>query len=128
MKRKTFLKTSSVIVAGGILSPMVSCNEQPKPVRKNWAGNYQYKAENLHQPKTVEEVQAVVKKLDKQKALGSRHCFNDIADSPLNQISTQHFNKVLAIDEQTNTVTVEAGVRYGDLIEGAIGNIIETMA
>ena len=114
MKRKTFLKTSSVIVAGGILSPMVSCNEQPKTVRKNWAGNYQYKAQNLHQPKTVEEVQALVKKLDKQKALGSRHCFNDIADSPLNQISTQHFNKVLAIDEQANTVTVEAGVRYGD--------------
>ena len=114
MKRKTFLKTSSVIVAGGLLSPMVSCNEQPKTVRKNWAGNYQYKAENLHQPKTVEEVQALVKKLDKQKALGSRHCFNDIADSPLNQISTQHLNKVLSIDEQANTVTVEAGVRYGD--------------
>ena len=107
MKRKTFLKTSSVIVAGGLLSPMVSCNEQPKTIRKNWAGNYQYKAENLHLPKTVEEVQALVKKLDKQKALGSRHCFNDIADSPLNQISTQNLNKVISVDEKAKTVRSE---------------------
>lgn len=113
MKRKTFLKTSSVLAAGTLLSPLNSCKEQPKIVRKNWAGNYQYKAKNLHEPKTVEEVQALVKKSDKQKALGSRHCFNDIADSPLNQISTQHLNKLLAIDEQAKTVTVEAGARYG---------------
>ena len=113
MKRKTFLETSSVLVAGSMLSPLTSCKDQPKAVRKNWAGNYQYKAENLHQPKTLEEVQALVKKLGKQKALGSLHCFNDIADSPLNQISTQHLNKILAIDGQANTVTVEAGAKYG---------------
>ena len=113
MKRKTFLKTSSVLVAGGLLSPFLSCKKQPKMVRKNWAGNYEYKAENLYSPKTVEEVQALVKKLDKQKALGSCHCFNNIADSPMNQISSQNLNKVISIDEKANTMTVEAGARYG---------------
>ena len=113
MKRKTFLKTSSVLVAGGLLSPFLSCKKQAKVVRKNWAGNYEYKAENLYSPKTVEEVQALVKKLDKQKALGSCHCFNNIADSPMNQISTQNLNKVISIDEKANTMTVEAGARYG---------------
>lgn len=113
MKRKTFLKTSSVLVAGGLLSPFLSCKKQPKVVRKNWAGNYEYKAENLYSPKTVEEVQALVKKLDKQKALGSCHCFNNIADSPMNQISSQNLNKVISIDEKANTITVEAGARYG---------------
>lgn len=113
MKRKTFLKTSSVLVAGSLLSPFLSCKKQPKVVRKNWAGNYEYKAENLYSPKTVEEVQALVKKLDKQKALGSCHCFNNIADSPMNQISTQNLNKVISIDEKANTITVEAGARYG---------------
>ena len=113
MKRKTFLKTSSVLVAGSLLSPFLSCKKQPKVVRKNWAGNYEYKAENLYSPKTVEEVQALVKKLDKQKALGSCHCFNNIADSPMNQISTQYLNKVISIDEKANTMTVEAGARYG---------------
>ncbi len=117
MKRKTFLKTSSVLVAGSLLLPMSACKQELKPklksVRKNWAGNYTYKAENLYEPKTVEEVQALVKKLDKQKALGSCHCFNDIADSPANQISTKELNKVLALDEKAMTVTVESGVRYG---------------
>lgn len=83
-------------------------------IRKNWAGNYTYQAKNLHEPKTVEEIQSLVTALDKQKPLGSRHCFNNIADSPLNQISTQHLNKVVAIDEEAKTITVEAGVRYGD--------------
>jgi alditol oxidase len=113
MKRKTFLQTSSVLVAGSMVPPLASCNDRPVPIRKNWAGNYQYKAENLHQPKTVEEVQALVKKLHKQKALGSCHCFNDIADSQFNQISTQYLNKMVAINEQTNTLIVEAGARYG---------------
>jgi xylitol oxidase len=120
MKRKTFLKTSAILATGSLISPLMSCKEQPKPQataakasRKNWAGNYQYKAENLHQPTTVEEVQALVKKLNKQKALGSCHCFNDIADSPLNQISTQNLNKVLTIDEKAQTITLEAGAKYG---------------
>jgi xylitol oxidase len=115
MRRKTFIKTSSVLIAGSILPSMMSCKEQPKAkvVRKNWAGNYTYKAENLHEPKTVEEVQALVKKLDKQKALGSCHCFNDIADSPKNQISTKALNKLISIDEKAMTVTVESGAKYG---------------
>lgn len=116
MKRKTFLKTTAVLAAGSLVSPFAGCAPEQKPskaVRKNWAGNYQYKAENLHEPTTVEEVQALVKKLGKQKALGSCHCFNDIADSPLNQISTKNLNKVVAIDPDAKTVTVEAGARYG---------------
>jgi alditol oxidase len=120
MKRKTFLKTSAILATGSLISPLISCKEQPKPqqqatkaLRKNWAGNYQYKSENLHQPTTLEEVQALVKKLNKQKALGSCHCFNDIADSPLNQISTQNLNKVLTIDEKAKTITLEAGAKYG---------------
>jgi xylitol oxidase len=126
MKRKTFIKTSSILAAGSLFSPLSSCNQSApqqsatadktvKAVRKNWAGNYQYKAENLHTPNTVEEVQTLVKKLSKQKALGSCHCFNDIADSPMNQISTQNLNKVVAIDEKAKTIIVEAGVKYGQL-------------
>ncbi len=120
MKRKTFLRTAASLAAGSILAPMIGCKPESKaptpstkPVRKNWAGNYQYKAQNLHTPSTVEEVQALVKKLGQQKALGSTHCFNDIADTPLDQISTQNLNKVVAIDEAAKTITVEGGARYG---------------
>ncbi|MEZ0542280.1 FAD-binding protein [Fibrella arboris] len=113
MKRNEFLKTSSMLMAGSMLSPLLSCDGQAKNVRRNWAGNYQYQAPEYYEPKTVDELLTVMKRAGKRKALGSCHCFNDIADSPLSQISTKHFNKLLSIDEQAMTVTVEAGARYG---------------
>jgi xylitol oxidase len=119
MKRKKFLQTTSALAAGVVFSPLISCvtEKETEVIRKNWASNYQYKAKNLLEPKTVEELQALVKKLDSQKALGSCHCFNNIADSPENQISTKNFNKLISFDEENLTVTVEAGVRYGDFAE-----------
>ncbi|MEZ4771879.1 MAG: FAD-binding protein [Bacteroidia bacterium] len=117
MKRKTFIQNSSLLVASGLLAPYVSCMSEQKPntnTLKNWAGNYSYKAPSLHQPGTPEEVQQLVKQLDKQKALGSRHCFNNIADSPQNQISTVRLNKIVSLDTENKTLTVESGARYGD--------------
>jgi alditol oxidase len=81
----------------------------------NWAGNYTYRAAHLHQPETVEQIQELVSSSSKLKALGSRHSFNDIADSPGDLISLAHFNHIVKLDPEQRTVTVEAGVRYGDL-------------
>ena len=115
MKRKDFIKTSSLLFAGGVLTPDISCNTNKKEsIRKNWAGNYTYKADNYYEPASAEELQQLVKKLDKQKALGSRHCFNDIEDSPKNQISTRRLNRILHLDADKNTLTIEGGARYGD--------------
>jgi xylitol oxidase len=76
-----------------------------------------YRAARLHQPETVEQVQELVTGADKIKALGSRHSFNDIADSPGELISLAHFDKVLELDRERRTVMVEAGVRYGNLAQ-----------
>lgn len=81
----------------------------------NWAGNYIYRAAQIHQPETVEQIQELVRRSHKIKALGTRHSFNDIADSPGDLISLEHFDKILALDRKRRTVTVEAGVRYGEL-------------
>jgi xylitol oxidase len=117
MKRKDFIKTTSLLFAGGIVTPQLSCNNAQGTDRKNWAGNYAYKAKNYYEPASAEELQQLVKKLDKQKALGSRHCFNDIADAPNNQISTRHLNKIVQLDADKNTLTIEGGARYGDFAE-----------
>lgn len=121
MKRKDFIKTTTLGITGGMLIPNISCIDGKKNKiqldsieRKNWAGNYIYKAEKYYEPGTVEELQELVKKLDKQKALGSTHCFNDIADSPKNQISTKKLNKIIELNKEDKTLTVEAGARYGD--------------
>lgn len=123
MKRKTFLELSSTLALGGLLSPLSGCKNEAPPMdsstvaaaRTNWAKNYTYQAEKLHHPKTTAEVQALVKQLDQQKALGTCHCFNNIADSPKHQISTQGLNQVLDIDEENKTITVQAGAKYGEI-------------
>lgn len=117
MIRRKFIDTSLALAAGSVLAPGISCTPSPKVIetRTNWAGNYTYQAKNLHRPKTIEELQALVKELGQQKALGSAHCFNNIADSPLNQIATNLLSKVISIDETAKTVTVEGGIRYGNL-------------
>lgn len=81
----------------------------------NWAANYVYGAAQIHQPETIEQLQDLVFRSKKIRALGTRHSFNDIADSPGELISLQHFNKILNLDREHSTVTVEAGVRYGEL-------------
>ncbi|MGI9075679.1 MAG: FAD-binding protein [Bryobacteraceae bacterium] len=111
MDKRQFLKTSGALVAGSILSRLVADDQKG---RKNWAGNYQYSTDRLHVPKSVEEVQKFVKSCSKLKALGTRHSFNGIADSAANQISLQNLGQV-ALDRKSRTVTVGAGVRYGQL-------------
>ena len=81
----------------------------------NWAGNYIYRAAQIHRPETVEQIQELVIRSAKVKAIGTRHSFNDIADSPGSLISLEHFDRIVALDRERSMVTVEAGVRYGDL-------------
>jgi xylitol oxidase len=113
MDKRQFLKTSGVLIAGSVFSRLVT-GEQQTLARTNWAGNYKYSTDRLHVPKTVEEVQQVVKSCTRVKALGARHSFNGIADSTENQISLKHLDQ-MTLDKGSHTVTVGAGVTYGQL-------------
>jgi xylitol oxidase len=113
MKRKTFLKLSSAMIAAPLLTPFDGLSQQDKLL--NWAGNLAYSTNNVFYPATVSEVQALVKKLDKLRPLGTRHCFNTIADSRHNLVSTRALNKLLDINTTARTVTVEGGIKYGEL-------------
>jgi xylitol oxidase len=116
MNKRNFLKTSSVLAGGAALSRFAACApKQKREHLKNWAGNLEYSTGNVHYPKTVEQVQEVVKKCSKLKALGSRHSFNNIADSTENQVYLKELNKVVSLDKAANTVTAESGMRYGEL-------------
>jgi len=84
-------------------------------LKSNWAGNFQYSTTNWHEPETVEEVQQLVTRLSKLRVIGTRHSFNSIADSNDNIVSLQKLNKVLHINRENESVTVEAGIKYGDL-------------
>src|SRR5271157_738384 len=120
MDKREFLKTSGIFIAGTLMGRFASGEEQSAH-RTNWAGNYEYHADHLLRPKTVEEVQAAVKSCSTLTALGARHSFNGIADNAKNQISLQALD-TMALDEKARTVTVGAGVRYGQLAPYIDGN------
>jgi xylitol oxidase len=113
MTKRKFLKTSGALLTGGVVSHLLADQQRPTE-RTNWAGNYTFSTDNLHMPKTVAEVQEIVKRCDKIRALGARHSFNAIADSTANQISLKQLQD-MTIDTKAHTVTVGAGVTYGAL-------------
>lgn len=85
--------------------------------QQNWSGNYTFRAARWHTPATVDQVQKVVAGCRKLRAVGTRHSFNDIADSPDDVILLAQLNRVVGLDRERQTVTVEAGMRYGELAQ-----------
>jgi xylitol oxidase len=88
----------------------------------NWAGNLTYATQQLFQPATIPEMQELIQKSKKLRAFGTRHSFNSIADSDSALVSTSAFNRVLELNRKNNTVTVEAGIKYGELCGYLHGN------
>jgi alditol oxidase len=86
----------------------------PSPV-KNWAGNYTYSAAHLRQPRSIEELQAIVHDGRSIRALGSRHSFNDIADTTGDQVSLAEMPRIYELDRAARRVRVDGAVRYGEL-------------
>ena len=82
--------------------------------QRNWAGNYIYKAQKLHRPTTLEQVQEIVANAANVHVLGSRHSFNGIADSS-ELISLENLPADVVVDHTAHTVSLSGGVRYGDL-------------
>jgi len=83
---------------------------------RNWAGNYAYRAEIIHRPTSVDELREVVTRAGRIRGLGTRHTFNDLADSA-QLVSLEAFAPDIRIDQAAMTVSVSPGVRYGVLAE-----------
>ncbi len=83
--------------------------------QKNWAGNLEYSARQVHYPETIEQVRELVRKSEKIRVLGSRHSFNKIADTKEDQISLEHLEQSISVDKERLSATVAGGLRYGTL-------------
>ena len=81
----------------------------------NWAGNYHYSTDRVHHSRSLEDVQAFVRQHDRLRVLGTRHCFNGIADSAHHLLSLQDLARIVSVDATQRTVTVDGGITYGQL-------------
>ena len=113
MNKRTFIK----LFAGALASPPImrtlAWADRERP--KNWAGNVEYSTDRVQTLGSLEQVQDYVKRENKLKVLGTRHCFNNIADSKDLLLSLKPMDNVIAIDPTKRTVTVAAGITYGQL-------------
>jgi xylitol oxidase len=82
---------------------------------RNWAGNHTYRAPVIAHPASLQELQELVMHADQVRALGSRHSFNDIADTRGTLVVLDRVAGDITVDPLNMTVTVGAGMRYGTL-------------
>lgn len=82
-------------------------------MERNWAGNLTYSATEIVRPPSIAELQQVVADHPRVRALGSRHSFNDIADTTGVAVSPEALPPDVVVE--ASTVTASAGTRYGVL-------------
>ncbi|WP_322411265.1 FAD-binding protein [Microbacterium invictum] len=88
----------------------------------NWAGNLTYRAARVVEPSDETELSRILDRAREDDAtvrvLGSRHSFNDIADTDGVIVSLAGLARSGAVDvaPDRTSVRIPAGIRYGDLV------------
>lgn len=113
MNKRTFMKFAFSVAASPLLSRVVAWGKDHKLT--NWSGNLEYGTDRLHAPNSLDDLQQFVKANRQFKVLGTRHCFNDIANTDTQFISLRSQDEVLELDPKARTVTIESGMSYGQL-------------
>lgn len=92
----------------------------------NWGGSAKCFPAGLHNPSSEEEIAQIVRDAvkagSKVKAFGAGHSFTDIACTDGELINLDGYNKVLSVDRDARTVTVQAGITVWDLAEELASN------
>src|SRR6516165_819937 len=113
MNKRSFIKLFSGMAAAPVVSPLLTLLADMK--LKNWAGNVEYGTENLYTANSLEQARDFVAKRARLKVLGTRHCFNKIADSKAQFLSLKPAEEVLSVNTEARTVTVDGSMTYGHL-------------
>jgi xylitol oxidase len=107
------MKLASLAAASPWLSGILTWGEEHKLT--NWAGNLEYGTERLYSATDISDVRRFAKANMKFKVLGTKHCFNDIANTGTQFLSVRSQDKVVDMNAKNKTVTIEAGMSYGQL-------------
>ncbi len=82
---------------------------------RNWAGNQAFRSRRVFEPESVEELAGIVRASDGIRALGTRHSFNELADTTGDHVSLARLRVPIRLDPEARVVTVGGGQRYGEL-------------
>jgi xylitol oxidase len=85
-----------------------------------WSGTHHFAAPRLVEAGSIEEVQRVVAAGGPVRALGTRHSFNDLADTEGTLVTVTGIDPDIRIDAEAGTVTAGAGARYAE-VAAAVG-------
>lgn len=113
MNKRSFIKLLSAMIAARTMP--INLIGQTKDRLTNWAGNLEYGTDRLDSASSLEQVRDYVKSQNNVKVLGTRHCFNNIADTTHNLLSLRSLDEVIDLNPEARTVTVAAGITYGQL-------------
>ncbi len=87
-------------------------------MERNWCGVLRYSAAEVHYPTTVGQAQGLVAAADRVKALGTRHSFSTVADSPGGiLLDMTGLDTGITVDHQAMTATVPAGSTYSVVVD-----------
>ncbi|MFZ9157370.1 MAG: D-arabinono-1,4-lactone oxidase [Ilumatobacteraceae bacterium] len=85
----------------------------------NWAGNQTARPTAVHRPSSEDELSTIVARAAQNrttvKALGSGHSFTSTSATTGEMIRMDGLSRLIAVDRQRSTVTVEAGITIADL-------------
>ncbi|WP_300265754.1 D-arabinono-1,4-lactone oxidase [Microbacterium sp.] len=84
-------------------------------VEHNWAGNLRYRAATVEHPASLDAVRAAIARGGEVRVLGTRHSFNDIADTDGTLLALDSMPRVIEVNEAQDAVRVSGGVPYGEL-------------
>lgn len=84
-------------------------------MERNWAGNVIYQAGAVEHPSSVERVRKVISRGGPLRVLGTRHCFNDIADTGGSLLALDRMPFEIEVSEDRDSVRVSSGARYGEI-------------
>ncbi|WCD93700.1 FAD-binding protein [Microbacterium sp. nov. GSS16] len=82
---------------------------------RNWAGNLVYGAARLVHPESLEEAREAIVSSERVRMLGTRHSFNDIADTDGALIALDRMPRAIEISAARDSVRVSSALRYGDI-------------
>jgi len=100
-----------------------SADDDDTTVLLNWSGTHAVSVRNdsFWEPETLEELETIVKQCHEKKhpvrPLGSALSPNGIAFHPDGMVSLTNLDKILDVDKENMTVTVQAGARVSQVVD-----------